>query len=184
MSPELDEKLVKDFPELFRDRYAPMHTTAMCWGFSCGDGWEPLIRKLCQYLTGDLRRAKYRVEYIQTVRSKDPSEVLDWEKDYLEQKALDEANAKLAEEIEKCPVVVQVKEKFGTLRFYVDGASREQDRYISFAEGLSSTICEECGSMHAETYTMGWHRTLCREHAIQNYGEVDVKEYETTDQDS
>ena len=27
-----------------------MRETCMCWGFSCGDGWEPLIRRLSEKL--------------------------------------------------------------------------------------------------------------------------------------
>lgn len=51
MHKELDEALVRDFPELYADRYADMQTTAMCWGFECNAGWEPLIRKLSEQLT-------------------------------------------------------------------------------------------------------------------------------------
>lgn len=50
MSPELDAALVRDFPALYADRNADMQSTAMCWGFCCGDGWEPLIRKLSEQL--------------------------------------------------------------------------------------------------------------------------------------
>ena len=56
MKPEFDKKLVEAFPLLYGDRNASMQSTAMCWGFSCGDGWfdiiwglssklEPLIQK-------------------------------------------------------------------------------------------------------------------------------------------
>ena len=39
MRKELDAKLVKAFPNLYKDRYKDMRTTCMCWGFDCGDGW-------------------------------------------------------------------------------------------------------------------------------------------------
>jgi len=53
---EFDKKLVEAFPLLYGDRRAPIQSTAMCWGFSCNDGWfdiiwdlssklEPLIQK-------------------------------------------------------------------------------------------------------------------------------------------
>lgn len=57
MNKELDEALVRDFPLLYADRHAHMISTAMCWGFECGDGWEPLIRKLSQKLE-DLIKAE------------------------------------------------------------------------------------------------------------------------------
>lgn len=47
MTPELDKKLVEDFPILYKGRYSDMRTTAMIWGFP-GDGWEPIIRKLSE----------------------------------------------------------------------------------------------------------------------------------------
>ena len=43
-------------------------------------------------------------------------------------------------------VATQVKEKFGGLRFYVRGTSKEQRAVISFAQRLSHRICETCGS--------------------------------------
>lgn len=47
MSPELDNKLVMRYPEIFKNRYGDMRTTAMCWGFDCGDGWYNLLDTAC-----------------------------------------------------------------------------------------------------------------------------------------
>lgn len=58
---------------------------------------------------------------------------------------------------------VQVKEKFGTLRFYVDGGDEVVSKLIGCAERLSGQICEECGATEdACTNTAGWLKTLCR----------------------
>jgi hypothetical protein len=57
----------------------------------------------------------------------------------------------------------QVKEKFGGLRFYVNGASNEQYAIISFAEGLSYSVCEQCGSTKDVKQTKGWIISLCPE---------------------
>ena len=51
MRKKLDEKLCQTYQKLFRDRFAPMTHTAMCWGFDCGDGWYPLIDRLCRQIT-------------------------------------------------------------------------------------------------------------------------------------
>ena len=56
---------------------------------------------------------------------------------------------------------VQVKEKFGTLRFYVNGNDAKQEGYIDFAEFLSGSICEECGSNKNVKQTKGWICTRC-----------------------
>lgn len=62
----------------------------------------------------------------------------------------------------------QVKEKFGTLRFYYhlegDKITEAHDAYIagmiSFAESMSAMICESCGAK-GECRTGGWIQTLC-----------------------
>jgi hypothetical protein len=57
-------------------------------------------------------------------------------------------------------VATQVKEKFGTLRFYVDGGDEEVFRLIDAAEQESATICEVCGA--PGTLVMkGWCSTRC-----------------------
>jgi hypothetical protein len=38
MKQELDEQLCAKYPKIFVNRHADMKTTAMCWGFECGDG--------------------------------------------------------------------------------------------------------------------------------------------------
>jgi len=60
-------------------------------------------------------------------------------------------------------VALQVKEKFGGLRFYVQGATNMQYAVISWAESLSYHICEKCGSTKNIGTTEGWISTLCEE---------------------
>lgn len=50
--------------------------------------------------------------------------------------------------------VLEIKEKFGGLRFYVDIASDKQYDIISFAEYLSLSICEICGSTEAKVISV------------------------------
>lgn len=60
-------------------------------------------------------------------------------------------------------VAKQVKEKFGTLRFYVSGGTAFDDGVIQAAEALSSTLCEVCGSPGYIVHD-AWVRTLCANH--------------------
>ena len=60
--------------------------------------------------------------------------------------------------------VEQIKEKFGTLRFYTNDYTDYQRGLIDLAEAISGTICEECGAPGKRT-TGGWIRTLCDKHA-------------------
>ena len=58
-------------------------------------------------------------------------------------------------------VATQVKEKFGALRFYVDGGDEEVFRLIDAAEQESAMICEACGA--PGTLVMkGWCSTRCK----------------------
>jgi hypothetical protein len=66
----------------------------------------------------------------------------------------------------------QIKEKFGTLRFYhkrIEGGTPKCARgIISLAEELSSCICEECGASGATTRNnCGWLSTKCIKCSIQ-----------------
>lgn len=161
MRKELDEKLCAKYPLLFQDRNAPMTETCMCWGFCCGDGWYDLLDVLCANLYSEYNHAKNTYEYAkECLEDKDkPSFGKPMTAEEVEKRHL-----RMEEEAKKVPVVMQVKEKFGGLRFYVNGAIDKHWDYIHFAESMSYRICEECGSP-GKTYTNGWHRTLCDIHA-------------------
>jgi len=55
----------------------------------------------------------------------------------------------------------QVKEKFGGLRFYIDGGDKHIQGMISLAESMSYNICENCGTTENVTQTKGWVYTRC-----------------------
>jgi hypothetical protein len=67
-----------------------------------------------------------------------------------------------------CPQVTieQIKEKFGTLRFYYQGGDEFVSGAVWFAESMSGTICEECGSPGKPTQG-GWIQTLCDFHIAE-----------------
>ena len=60
-------------------------------------------------------------------------------------------------------VALQVKEKFGGLRFYTKGGDAVTQAYIEFAESLSYNICEACGSTKDVTASQGWITIRCAE---------------------
>jgi hypothetical protein len=163
MREELDKQLCEKYPLIFKDRHENMQHTAMCWGICTGDGWYNILDTLCGLLTSDYRQAKDRYDHLVEVGV---GGVLYGTKT-VTQDALDEAKAKMDEEAAKVPVASQVKEKFGGLRFYVNGATDKHHNYITFAESMSYRTCEECGAP-GKRYTDGWHQTLCDIHAAMN----------------
>ncbi len=61
--------------------------------------------------------------------------------------------------------VLQVKEKFGGLRFYIDLGTQEIHERIHKAEDESFQVCEECGAAGTpEANSRGWVKTLCPAH--------------------
>ena len=56
----------------------------------------------------------------------------------------------------------QVKEKFGTLRFYMTGGvTPEMNEEIHRAEALSARTCEKCGKPGKLVKIEGWLYTFC-----------------------
>lgn len=163
MRKELDEELCKKYPLIFKNRYADMTTTAMCWGFECGDGWFNIIDVLCGMLYNDYEQAKRKYE--NTKEWFEDTGHMPWKDGRaITPEEVEELRLKMIAQEQLVPVAAQVKEKFGGLRFYVNGANEEHYNYILFAENMSYRTCEVCGSP-GKLYTQGWHTTLCEHHA-------------------
>ena len=125
MKKELEDKLVRDFPLLYKEYGGSQYETCMAWGFECSDGWFALLYE-----------ASVKLEpLIEEYRKENPQE------EYL-------------------PCASQVKEKFGTLRFYLSTGTREMYAIVDEAEELSGKTCEVCGK-EGKTGGTGWYRTLC-----------------------
>lgn len=56
--------------------------------------------------------------------------------------------------------VVQIKEKFGGLRWYMNDETKEMTEHIQKAEDMSYKVCETCGKP-GEPRKGGWIKTLC-----------------------
>jgi hypothetical protein len=180
MNQDLDTKLCTDFPKIFRDRNAPMTQTCMCWGFDHGDGWYNIIRNACSLIQSHIdwtrndraRTLRFNRALRQAIAGnraalmrfystggRKPSE---W---FLNQIEEEIAEKKFRKVKPACPQVVatQIKEKFGTLRFYYNGGDDMVDGVVRMAEAMSAVTCETCGN-EGKTRSGGWIRTLCDEH--------------------
>jgi len=173
MSPELDKKLVESFPNLYKDRYADMRTTCLCWGFEHGDGWFQILWDVSEKLEKEIikikkhglvwhRRLKrylknykhwlinYKFKCSKIIREIYKDQPIPTWKKY--------------QEMNKpyWPCASQVKEKFGTLCLYMTCYSDEMDKYIEEAERKSAITCEACGKP-GKRNKYGWLQTLCDE---------------------
>jgi hypothetical protein len=67
-------------------------------------------------------------------------------------------------------VAMQVKEKFGSLRFYYEGGDEYCSGVAAMAEHMSGKVCEECGAP-GTTGGKGWITTLCPTHRAERDAE-------------
>jgi hypothetical protein len=180
MNSELQKKIFDKYPKMFGDRTKPMTETCMCWGLDVGDGWYNLIDVLCEALT---------YTYSTSVKVDEEDGKRLGIKPYKS-----EAEDGYYFSVEPPQIIVtQVKEKYGTLRFYYREEYSEEvmslvetgkypdlqriiDRYsdyingiVHFAETASGRTCEETGQsgeLHATGGTRnGWLKTVNKEHA-------------------
>lgn len=174
MRKELDELLCKNYPRIFRGRHRPVTETAMCWGFDCGDGWYRIIDTLCSDIERYVRnRRQDRLERILMNRAL--SKAIKGDTSSLNRlpagprqsvlRNLGDPEPQCFQVPRKLDVVAtQVKEKYGTLRFYIYGGDSYINGLIDMAESMSAITCEVCGAP-GEIRDGGWVRTLCDVHA-------------------
>ena len=139
MKLELQNDLVKAYPKIFKNVGGDETKTCMAHGIQCNDGWYDLLDTLCHTMQRwcDAENTRYITET-------DKYEfVVEGDPEYVQ------------------VVAAQVKEKMGTLRFYVDGADATTEGMIQMAEQMSTRICELCGSPAKTSRDSGWWHTTC-----------------------
>jgi len=155
MNDKNEEQLLRDFPGIFQK--------SGDISFDVDDGWYHIIHVLMSKLSYDYenaqRRLKYAIEHPNDVKETIPQ---------LE-KMVSDAYANM-------PMVRQVKEKFGGLRFYTTGVLQDQYAFIEFAESMSYHVCEVCGSP-GKIRNSGWIKTLCDTHAKESGNDDDCDDY-------
>jgi hypothetical protein len=144
MTDQQFEELAKRWPDLFQK--------AEVSSFDIDIGWLSIIDTLCQMISYNVENQKARLKH-----------AMDNPGDNAFIETIPEIETKVKRALEDLPTIIQVKEKYGGLRFYVEGGTKEMADYIDFAEALSLHICEECGSP-GEPRNDGWTKTLCERH--------------------
>lgn len=136
MEKELEKKLFEKYPTIFAGRSKSLLESLMSFGLECGSGWHDLIDELSgQIINHEENQARH----------------LEWKI----------KKGEVTEEDRMYPVeAVQVKEKFGGLRFYISGGDEYVRGLIDMAEGMSYQICEQCGQK-GKPNRGGWITTLC-----------------------
>ena len=177
-----DEYLCKVYPKMMVNRNLHMTETCMCWGFECGDGWFQILNQLMgniqHHIDWKVRQHEVAIKFntiAEQLKAGD-STLFDEEhkdllnRDYVEKRKQELIENPLREIPELVPQVTldQVKEKFGTLRFYYSGGDDYISGLVSMAESMSGVTCEECGKPGTQT-SGGWIKTVCVEHGGVDY---------------
>lgn len=111
-------------------------------GFAVGKGWYPIIQSLCANIQSHIDHAQEQKEKYN--RGNGCTQV----------------------------VVVQIKEKFGGLRFYYEGGDDQVYGMVRMAEAWADTACEECGGI-GKRRSSGWVRTLCDLHEAERQKRIE-----------
>jgi hypothetical protein len=177
MKLELDELLCEKYPKMMVNRNKPMQETCMCWGFDCGDGWfnilDQLMGNIQHHIDWKEKQRTLAMAYnLMAAQAKEGN--FDLFDDSMKDLNNPEYKAKRLSEViagdfrsvpESIPQVTldQIKEKFGTLRFYYTGGDDVIDGMVRMAESMSGVTCETCGNP-GQQRGGGWIRTLCDHH--------------------
>ena len=193
MKQELDKLLCEKYPKMMVNRNKNMQETCMCWGFDCGDGWFNILNQLMGNIQHHIDwKEKQRAGAIKynEMATQAKSGNFDLFEETMKALPNDEFKEKRLGEIvagdfrpvpESIPQVTldQVKEKFGTLRFYYSGGDDEISGMVRMAESMSGVTCEGCGNP-GERRGGGWVHTYCTpcEEAREQTRSKEMEEYE------
>lgn len=150
MTPELDQHIIEKYPLIFSQRCE----------MSIGDGWFDILDILCANIQSRIDNVadqqKWAIKWNEDVN--DPDFV--WTK-------FGERKEREVPELVDQVVATQIKEKFGTLRFYYSGGDDYIRGLVSMGESMTSRTCEDCGSpgTSRSTKKQRWVRVLCEKHA-------------------
>lgn len=153
MIPELEQHLREKYPLIF---------SQPC-DISINDGWFDIIDMLCNNIQhridNAVKQRQYAIEWNQQVN--DP------ENDWSDKSSFIKREEREVPELVEQVVAKQIKEKFGTLRFYYDGGDEFIRGLDSMAASMSSVVCEVCGSPGSSRSTkkQRWVLVLCDRHA-------------------
>ena len=134
-------KLIEKYPKIFNVNPGTESIPFHMFGIECGIGWYNIINALC-----------FQIQ-----------DHIDWQNSQRELLLKDNPyNIKIPHEIRQV-IVTQIKEKYGTLRFYYDGGDERIHGMTRMAEAMSAVTCEECGAP-GKIRGHGWYYTACDEH--------------------
>lgn len=161
MKEQYDDYLCRTYPKLYKERRMSMQQTCMCWGFEVGDGWFNILNGLSSAIQCHINhrtRERWRIR----------KEIRKYAAMSAEAKLKNEWMDKVMPPRVYQVVATQVKEKFGSLRFYYSGGDEAIHNFVFTAECMTYVTCEECGAPGTMSHG-GWMSVKCQEHGGQDF---------------
>ena len=144
--------------------------------FECGDGWYNIISAMLNQIEYHIGNNNDRFNRFAEAQDMINNGAEDQVYPYMLQQieAIKNGNGEWPVELDY-PVVQQIKEKFGTLRVYMNGLDNETTAIINMAEAMCHTTCEECGNI-GKIRAGGWVKTLCDGDEIKRQEQIAERE--------
>lgn len=179
MNEDFDKVLCEKYPLIFADRHKSPQESCLAFGIETGPGWYNILNQLCANIQLHIDSTReshdsaleYNLMRMNAIRFDNwelfdqyYSGVLqteDQQKRY--KKNLSESKSRAVAKLVPQVVAGQVKEKFGTLRFYYTGGDDAIDGMVQLAEAMSAVTCDVCGAPGKKN-SSGWISTRCEEH--------------------
>lgn len=194
---ELDHALCAKYPKIFKNPKIDIGIDVdtdigLGWGLDVGDGWYHVINNGCSLIQHHIdyqRQQRARaLRYNRAIRRAKNGDTASLRKIYADTNgtlsswrqgeydnaliSLDERPVPVA-----CPQVIatQVKEKFGSLRFYYQGGDEYVSGVTNLMSAMSDTTCDNCGAIGAKG-GKGWLSVKCApcrlgfEQSLPDYG--------------
>jgi exoribonuclease II len=161
MKDELEQKLVKKYPEIFSDYGGDPMQTCMTWGFECGDGWYNIIDELCSNIEKIREKYKKRNIEVIAVQVKEKFAGLRFYFHYTE-------NSNIFNKLNRYIQRIMFSRKLGIPYWWLANKKRKvwKSPYekisdlVERAELESCKTCEQCGEP-GKVIQGCWIRTLC-----------------------
>lgn len=182
-------RLLKKYPLIYRGYWGSIRASCMPFGFECQKGWYKIIDRLSNKIYAELAKHYpwYVLKYGHIIhyfiqrwnnfihKFKWPKENLYFPDSKVPYKMPFFYRLKI-----KDPYwfsVTQVKEKYGTLRYYTNFCNDNIDKFIEEAERASSKTCETCGKPGKTVAPNRWYFTACKK-CLKDYNERRRKMFE------
>jgi len=173
---EMQDYFPAVYPKMFSGKYG---------GIAVGKGWFGILTQLCQAIQShvDWRATQYKqaINYNKMAHAGQSGNAElfadlcaveygdnGFDAEYVKNRLAEILNDPLRVIPEECEQVEvkQLKEKFGSLRFYYTGGDDYISGLVSMAESMTDITCEECGAPGTQGGT-GWVSTLCETHRAE-----------------